>query len=143
MPSIGACLGIGWIAASFLRGAKPTVKTLAFITGGILLCLLSWKQVTWIPVWRSEESIARAIVAAAPKNALGYNNLGHALATQGRLNEAEQVYRVAIRLKPYYPEAHNNLGLVLADWGKMGEVTCPHSMYHPECYSCCFNYLGV
>jgi hypothetical protein len=22
-------------------------------------------------------------------------------------------------------------------------MTCPHSMYHPECYSCCFNYLGM
>ena len=23
------------------------------------------------------------------------------------------------------------------------DLTCPHSMYHPECYSCCFNYLGM
>ena len=43
---------------------------------------------------------------------MAHNNLGNALRTQGRLDEAAVSLREAIRLKPRYAEAHNNLGIV-------------------------------
>ena len=41
---------------------------------------------------------------------------------QGKLEEAEDSYREALRLKPDYAEAHNNLGNVLWDQGKLEEA---------------------
>jgi lipoprotein NlpI len=51
-----------------------------------------------------------------------HNNLGTALAAQGKLAEAVAAYREAIRLKPNLPEAHTNLGNALAAQGSLSEA---------------------
>ena len=54
-----------------------------------------------------------------------HNNLGLALADQGKLDEAEYHYREAIRIQPDYAEAYNNLGIVLRDLSKFdGALAC-------------------
>ena len=52
----------------------------------------------------------------------GPHNLGNALHSQGKLDEAIAEYRTAIRLKPDYAEAHNNLGAALGAQGKTEEA---------------------
>ena len=53
------------------------------------------------------------------------SNLGFALWSQRKLDEAAACCRRATELKPGYPEAHNNLGIVLYDQGKLDEaVAC-------------------
>jgi tetratricopeptide (TPR) repeat protein len=49
-------------------------------------------------------------------------NLGNALATKGKLDEAIAEYREAIRLKKDYAKAHYNLGKALEDKGKLDEA---------------------
>lgn len=51
-----------------------------------------------------------------------HDNLGNALAQQGKLEEAAAHYRLALELKPENPEAHFNLGYCLAKEGKRGEA---------------------
>jgi Flp pilus assembly protein TadD len=51
----------------------------------------------------------RRAIALAPRNALAHNNLGAALASQGRLAEAEAEFRRALELRPDLPEARANL----------------------------------
>jgi protein O-GlcNAc transferase len=48
-----------------------------------------------------------------------HNNLGNALAAQGRLDDAAVCYVRAIFLKPDYTEAHYNLGVALQAQGKL------------------------
>jgi Flp pilus assembly protein TadD len=48
---------------------------------------------------------------------LGSANLG-----LGRLNQAEQLLRLAVRQEPDWPEAWNNLGVVLIERGKVAEA---------------------
>jgi tetratricopeptide (TPR) repeat protein len=51
-----------------------------------------------------------------------HNNLGVALAEQGRLTEAVASCQRALRLKPDYAEAHSNLGVALAKQGRLTEA---------------------
>jgi Flp pilus assembly protein TadD len=44
-----------------------------------------------------------------PKHVKAYNNLGASLAETGRLEQAVDTFKVAIRLAPAYPNAYKNL----------------------------------
>ena len=122
LPSVGWCLALGWRYSLIRERVKLRARFLVPAIGTALLALLIWRQVSWTPAWRSEESIARAIVKAAPQSALGYNHLGFALWQQGRLGEAEQEIRRAVRLDPSYAQARHNLGFVLLLQGKALEA---------------------
>jgi tetratricopeptide (TPR) repeat protein len=63
--------------------------------------------------YSSEISIWEDTVAKAPHNELAHNNLGGAMATQGRLDEAIAEFRKAIELNPHYAMGHSNLGAAL------------------------------
>jgi Flp pilus assembly protein TadD len=53
---------------------------------------------------------------------VAHNNLGLALAGQGREREAEAAYREALRLRPNFPLAHYNLGGALLKQGREREA---------------------
>ena len=72
------------------------------------------------------EQVYRSILAAEPGHAEAYNNLGAALAAQGKLDEAAARFRRAIELRPEYGEAHNNLGNALRDQGKVDEAAASY-----------------
>ena len=56
-----------------------------------------------------------------PDYVSAYNNLGVALASQGKFEAAAARYARALRLNPNYGEAYNNLALIMA--------TCPEAKY--------------
>ena len=63
-----------------------------------------------------------AAVSVRPRSPVAHSNLGVALASQGRLEEAIAEWREAVHLKPDYADPHNNLGVILLDQGKYGEA---------------------
>ena len=73
---------------------------------------------------RLEEGVRRFQEALRlwPQYAEAHNNLGNALAVQGKRGEAEAACRQAIALKPDNALAHNNLGNALAAQGKLVEA---------------------
>ena len=66
----------------------------------------------------------RAANAADPSYAEGRNNLGFALESLGRLDEAITAYREALAFVsvPRAAEAHNDLGVSLAGLGRLQEA---------------------
>ena len=72
--------------------------------------------------YSSELSIWQDTVHKAPRNARAHYNLGNALATQGRFDEAMEHYRQTLKIMPDYAEAHDNLGLALAGRGQVDEA---------------------
>ena len=64
--------------------------------------------------FREAEACSRKAVELRPDYPEGHCNLGVALRSQQRFDEAIRSLREALRLKPDYPEAHHNLGMALA-----------------------------
>jgi tetratricopeptide (TPR) repeat protein len=87
--------------------------------GALPLCLLIAAALFWVTwqrngVYRSEKGLWEATVDALPSNERAQNNLGNMLALiPGRLDEAVDHFREALRLEPGYADAHYNLGVSL------------------------------
>lgn len=81
---------------------------------GILLTLFAAASVARQREYRSEITLWEASVHEAPDNARAHNNLGHAYQDAGRIDEAREEYRTALRLNPSYIKAGVNLRLL--DW---------------------------
>lgn len=85
------------------------------------------------------------VVQLRPNYAEAHNNLGNALAAEGRLAAAEKAFRAALRVKPEYAEALNNLGNALRDQRRPDEALDPYRralQLRPE-YAECHNNFGV
>jgi tetratricopeptide (TPR) repeat protein len=78
-------------------------------------CLETWRPNDQLHVRRS----LAAVAAGAEESHL---HLGEALRARGRLAEAVEEYREALRLNPAWAEAHVNLGVSLAGLGKVDEA---------------------
>ena len=73
-------------------------------------------------VWRTPELIWLDSIKKSPQNPRPLNNLGVALANQGRYKEAAEQYHKALRLNPKYADAYANLGYALARQGKIEDA---------------------
>ena len=68
--------------------------------------------------YRSEVAILSDAVNQRPKNIRARNNLGSALAREGRIDEAIDQFNQVLATFPKYPEALNNLGAALYTKGR-------------------------
>jgi len=84
-------------------------------------------------------------VEKSPKKSRPHNNLGLALAIQGRRAEAIKHYAESLRINPNYFEAHINMGIALSEEGHMDKAIEHYyealriKPYHPEAH----NKLGL
>jgi tetratricopeptide (TPR) repeat protein len=72
--------------------------------------------------YQSQLAIWQATVDVRPTSIRGHYNLAGALAGDGKVDEAIEHYRHAVRLYPDYIQAHNNLAALLADRGRPEEA---------------------
>jgi len=85
------------------------------------------------------------VIDQSGPSASALNNLGIALARQGRIAEAIRSYELAIRARPAFAVAHNNLAATLARQGKLDEAI----RYYREAvridpdYATAHNNLGI
>jgi tetratricopeptide (TPR) repeat protein len=63
----------------------------------------------------------RRAVEIRPLYDEGFNNLGNALAREGKIDEAIEQYRRALAINPNLAEAHNGLGSALVQQGNVAE----------------------
>jgi tetratricopeptide (TPR) repeat protein len=74
-------------------------KKLAWLSIGFLLLVHGCKTYTRNFDWESEYTIFMAGLKVNHRNAKLFNNVGHALESQGRFQEALQYFQKAIRLE--------------------------------------------
>jgi tetratricopeptide (TPR) repeat protein len=123
-----SCLGWAVLAGAALYRVWrlpetwTTVRPLALVAvaaGTAALALLTWKQVH---VWHDTESLLRYTVAASPGSSVAHYNWALLLERQGKLDDAVEHYRQAVRINPRYVRARNNLGVTLAAQGHLEEA---------------------
>jgi len=120
LPLVGFCLlaaiGVERLLAR-PRLHRPTLATLA-----IVALLLSVRTVLRNRDWRDELTLFSKNVQTLPSSAQARYHLGVAYLQRGRVAEAEEQLREAIRLRPDLSVAISALGKVLANRGGWAEA---------------------
>jgi len=113
-----ASMGIIALVAASLS-SLPKLTQMPSMVLLLTFLVLTWRQTT---IYRNQETLWRDTLAKNPAAWMAHDNLGVALASQGRLPEAIQNYEQALQLNPDYAEAYNDLGVALASQGRLPEA---------------------
>jgi len=125
LPLIGIFVIIAWGVPELLKEWRYRKNVLKASAGILILTLM---PITWIQVshWKSSITVFKHAIRVTDKKYPGFsvvhNNLGNALSTERKIEEAIYHYKMAIELKPDYTEAHYNLGNTLVQTGEIKEA---------------------
>ena len=117
LPSVGFFTALS--AGAFLvndrfgQNSRSAVISLA-----AFILMLSFTASARNSVWESEMSLWEDAVIKSPLKARPHNNLGKAYLLKGLVKEAEDQYRIALRINPKYATAHNNLAVLYSERGQ-------------------------
>src|SRR5256712_3914638 len=117
----GAGLLSCWRSSRRSKTGTPATLLLA----GIALCVVGGVGVLTcnpVQVWHDSESLWAHTLAIDSNSSLVHNNFGYELDRRGKLAEAIEHYRQALRIKPDYALAHTNWGAALGRQGKPAEA---------------------
>jgi len=122
LPSIGLLM----IIASFLVWlCNNKFSTLCRISAAIILllaCAESTATRRYLTHWQDSIGFFEHMLSLAPDAVPVHNNLGMALYSKGRFDEAINHYHRVLQLQPDDAKAYNNLGLALRAQGKLNEA---------------------
>jgi len=126
----------------FVNNFEACIGTVLVISAAAALALLTTRRNR---DYRSELLIWQKSVEAVPDNARGHNNVGLALKSRRRLDEAVAAYRRALDYQSDYVDAHNNLGIVMAMKGRLDEAVghCEKAVALDAAYAKGYNNLGI
>jgi len=109
------------LTSSFFLMAQKTRNDFVGRSGVLILAVvvLVFSGLTYErnKVWRSGVTLWEDVVQKSPGKARGHSNLGLELRAKGKVREAIEHYKMAIRLKPGYADAYNNLGVAYKELG--------------------------
>jgi Tfp pilus assembly protein PilF len=86
---------------------------------GVALAVLTWER---NEDYRDDVLIWKDVIARHPNHVRAENNLGIALTSHGRTEEALAHFRTALQIEPNHAPAHYNLGNALAECGQVDEA---------------------
>jgi len=121
VPLVGIFVILAWGIPSlkYFNSHKITVN----ISAVILLAIystLSWFQVG---CWADSKTLFQHALQSGADTAQAHNNLGYALAEEGKIPEAISHYRQALKIDPKFFLSHNAWALALEKQGKYAEAT--------------------
>ena len=125
VPYVGLLLGLTWWLDERPRPGSAGGRARRVITAVLIAMLPLCCYQTWMRcgVWKDSETLWRDTIRKFPHRiSTAYDNLGLALAAQGRFDEAIAGYREALRLDDGFAGTHDNLGTALAAQGRSDEA---------------------
>jgi tetratricopeptide (TPR) repeat protein len=130
VPLIGIFVMAVWGAAHWADSKKISLQWRAGLVLAILslLSFLTWRQVGY---WRSDFDLWPHTLAASPDNPLGERNLGDALLSSGRPEEALPFLEKAVQLNPKNSDRHANLGADLMLLGHLPDAVAEYQQAVP------------
>jgi len=117
LPSIGIAIMLAWeiphcIKREVLRKNILWPVAIFFLAS---LAFFAWRQCSY---WENSIKIFSHAIQATKDNYLAHNNLGLALFTEGKANEAIAHYNQVIRIRPFDAVPRHNKGVVYTRSGQ-------------------------
>jgi tetratricopeptide (TPR) repeat protein len=119
LPSVGLVLILAE-GCRLLRYRVPMIVLTPVVA--ILAAMLLTTTIRRNVIYQSAFNLWSDAVEKYPNHYRPHNNLGKALAKQGKTDEAITHYNEALRLNPALPMVHHNLAITLAAQGKTDEA---------------------
>jgi Tfp pilus assembly protein PilF len=120
VPLIGVFIMIAWGAPEILNRWRYGRFALASAAVVILLACMIMTYVQ-IGFWRNSIALYEHAIEVTSANSWAQNNLGYALALQGKRDEAIAHFQEAISINNP-ADAHYNLGIMMASQGKLDDA---------------------
>jgi Flp pilus assembly protein TadD len=117
-PHIGLLMAICWGVADLLAG-RPRLTYVATATVAVVLAVLSYRQ---LDTWRDSVALWKRDMDIVGKYPKGLNNLGEALLSSGRIDEAIVCFREALQRDKEYGQAYAHLGRAAYKQGRLEEA---------------------
>jgi len=116
IPLIGLFVLLAWLLPSLLQTWRYHRVALAGAGSlAVLLCMaLARIQAGY---WRNSETLFRHALAVTAGNYVAHDNLGDALADQGKREEARLEFAAAIKIKPGFAHPYSNMAKLAFDEG--------------------------
>ncbi|MBN2124387.1 MAG: tetratricopeptide repeat protein [Deltaproteobacteria bacterium] len=121
VPLIGLFVMFSW-SMERLASWNPRARAGVLLVCGLITAALFLRTLFQVPYWKNGVTLFEHAIRVTRDTSLIRNNLGNALARQGRIAEAEMNYREALRIGPDVAAVHNNLGNVLLEQGRLKEA---------------------
>ncbi len=121
LPLIGIFIILVFGADKITSGWRFRRIVLLSVTVVMLsLCALTtWRQLSY---WQNSTTLYEHTLAVTRDNYTIHNNIGFALDSEGKLDEALLHYNETIRIAPWYSKAHLNRGVTLRKKGLLDEA---------------------
>ncbi len=126
VPFIGLFIAVVWGTAALAARWRAPRFLLPVGAGAVLsaLAVCTWVQVGY---WRDSITLYEHTLQVTRRNPVIQNNLGEALAAQGKLVQAVAHYTEALRIQPDFTQAHYNLGVALGAQGKLAQAVTQYT----------------
>lgn len=124
LPTVGLLMVLAWLlgrAWKRPRGSRVLPIVIVILVTLAAVCESAATR-GYLKKWRDTETFHRHMLALAPQEGVLHNGLGDALKQQGRIEEALQHFRTAVRLEPRHYGLRTNLALALHRSGKTDEA---------------------
>ncbi|MBI4795856.1 MAG: tetratricopeptide repeat protein [Deltaproteobacteria bacterium] len=121
VPLIGLFIMVAWGARDLTAG-QPGARVLRVLGAGIVLTVLLVCTMLQVRLWRDSVTLFEHTLRVTGDNPVIHNNLGVALAAQGKMELAAPHFLEALRLDPNNARAQNKLGEELFAQGKIAEA---------------------
>jgi tetratricopeptide (TPR) repeat protein len=110
LPLIGLFVAIVWGLAELPSSARVPFVAAPIVAMSLTLIIISSFQLRY---WKNSQTLFAHAAHVTRNNHMAITLLGSLLAKEGKLDEAMEHYRTALRYQPNYPEAHFFLGNAL------------------------------
>jgi tetratricopeptide (TPR) repeat protein len=117
LPSMLISLMVTVLADRVVRSKYLKIATICAIT----MVFSAWTYERNM-IWSTAVTLWGDTVRKSPQKVRPHNNLGNALKSQGKIEEAIVHFNQALQINPAYAKAYNNLGTALAAQGKTEEA---------------------